>query len=72
MRVFQPIHQAIYGATIGWYDGFIYCVADIELLVMLAMALFVFMYLKRLERRLTMPSYVDDVSQPDRERNKTE
>ena len=42
----------MYAATLDWYAGFVYCVADLECLFLLALSIYVFWYLERHKKRM--------------------
>ena len=50
VQLIKPLYEKIYSATLDWYFGFVYCISDMITLTLIAMAVYVYFYMKHLDR----------------------
>lgn len=51
VTLINPMYQAVYSATIEWYFGFVYCIADMVSILMIVISLYMCLFMRRYKRK---------------------
>lgn len=62
VQLIKPMYEKIYSATLDWYFGFVFCISDMITIVMICLAVYVFIYMKYVERK---KAAADEPANPD-------